>query len=175
MRTQASRRRSHRASDLAMEGLALDAAALRSLANFDTEEVDSLAEEILVADLPRSRKRKMLGYLKNFYALNRAERAVDRELIAELEALVGTPSGGSTTVQSFTVRGVVDALREPLGTLVAAKGGAPISALDKQRAREIVLDAARVTPREVLLAPSMPHQLGGRRYAELVAAVEAAA
>lgn len=174
MQTQVSRRRSLRASDLDMECIALNGFERRLWFN-PTPEIDSLAEELVALEsygVPRHKVRHLLStYVKPALRANKKQHDVLRERMGEIRG----ETQGLPTIQSFTVRGVVDALREPLGVLADARRGKPVTQRDLNQAQAIVADAVRVTPRDVLLARSMPHQLRAQRYAELVAAVEAAA
>jgi hypothetical protein len=119
-------------------------------------------------------QRELLGDIRRALALIGLEQETYAALAGELETLAPVEDGdASPRVQSFTVRGVVRAISAALGTLADARQGKPVSPLDVQQARDIVADAVTVTPRDILLCPSMEHQLRARRYAELVTACEA--
>lgn len=171
MQFQVSRTRALRASNLAMEGAALDMAAFRHLVNFDTPEADSLAEDILQLPVSDATKRRMLGRLRAFHRLNSRERTNYQELNGLLSTLAPVHVG-NPLVRGFTVRDVVDAVKRPLGVLADERAGRPVTESEVSAARRLVDEIVRTVPRDVLLAPSMPHQLRGRRFAELRAAVE---
>lgn len=182
MRTQVSRRRACRASDLVTEGLALDHSAVRHLENFATPENDSFMEEFaaIVRDfnVPRSRVRRALTHYRAFRDVHREEIANYRQLngaLVGLDTSVAGDASGSGTLQAFTVRGVVDALGGPLRTLADARRGLAVDNGEIDAAWATVLDAARVAPRDLLESPWVRSRLRGRRSAELDRAIEAAA
>lgn len=173
MRTQHSRRRAMRASDLAMEGAAMNHAGRRILFN-PTPEVDSLAERVAglqVYGVPRHEVRALLSDIRRALDLNGGEGEVYAALCGELSSSASA-AGGSSRVESLTTRGVVDALGRPTRLLADARRGVIVDSDDLARARAAVLDAARSVPRKTLLAGFVERQLRARRFAEIVAACD---
>lgn len=177
MRTQVSRMRACRASDLVTEGIALDHSALRHLENFATPENDSFMEEFAAIvrdfDVPRARVRRALTHYRAFRDLHAIEIANYQEINGALSGLAMSNSD-TGMVQAFTGRGIVDALGGPLAILADARRGKPVQG-DVDAAWETVLDAARSAPHELLQNGWVRSRLRGRRSAELDRAIAAAA
>lgn len=152
------------ATHVAIEGHAVNRTEALRLYNPDPE-INSLGERIIALrrhGVPPAVVGELIRDVREIIALNDREGGCHTQLAGDLEQLYRAAAGEARGVAAaITVRGIVNALREPLATLVSPAGH---SAAVVTRARARVTDVVATTPRERLLSPSVAHELGGRRY-----------
>jgi hypothetical protein len=163
-----------------MDQVALNAEQQRLL--FDpSPERDSLVELLLLGvevDGAQPWEVSALRVCQRLGLANREEGQLARQVAGFADALAsdlhGLELARKDGEERLGVRELVGRLRGPLDVLVRADAGEPVAAGEVAAAGAAIGRLAAVCPRERLLAQSIRHNLGGRRFRALERLVDGA-